>query len=127
MTALPMIVAPNLTFEDDSLGGIVTRVLARLAAKGCGVQGVYVDNWQASSRPDTVRLRGWSVDVVESTEGDPLDQAVIGSVEIMETEKVHLTLVRGHRTPVRETRRHFAIGFSGGHPLLARLGLQDLA
>lgn len=121
MNANPNIVAPNTTIADDSLDNIASRVVARVRAAGFGIQGVYVDDWSGSQRIDIVRLRGWSVDVVRSPAGDPLDQDVIGSIEIMETENVHMTKYRGVGVPVRTTARHFAIGYSGaGGAELAR-------
>jgi hypothetical protein len=126
MTTNPTISAPNTDIVDDSLSQIASRVVARIKAKGLGVQGVYVDDWSGSHRSDIVRLRGWSIDVVPSNEGDPLDQPLVGAVEIMETENVHMTKYRGVGVPVRTTARHFSIGYAGDVVALkALLGVRD--
>ena len=121
MTTPATITAPNTTLVDDSLNQIASRVVARIRARGLGVQGVYVDDWGFSTREDIRRARGWSVDVVPSPEGDLLDQQVVGSVEILETEVVHFTKRRGIGVPLRSTRMHFVIGYSGDVPALKSL------
>jgi len=121
MTTRPTIHAPNTSIEDDSLKQVASRVVARIKAKGLGVQGVYVDDWSAGVRSDVIRVRTWSVDVVPTQEGDPLDQSVVGSVEIVETVNVHFTKYRGVGAPVRSVHPHFTIGYSGDVAELQRL------
>ena len=126
MNANPMILAPNTSIVDDSLSQIASRVVARIRAKGLGVQGVYVDDWSFSTRDDVRRFRGWSVDVVRDGAGDPLAQEVVGSVEITEKEVVHMTKYRGVGVPVRTTAMHFSIGYSGDvDAVKALIGVRD--
>lgn len=116
MNANPNIVAPNTTIEDDSIGQIASRVVARIRAKGLGIQGVYVDDWSNTLRADAPKVRQWSVDVVLDGASDPDAQTVVGSVEIIETLNVHSYGVRGiaaANATINHHRRHFSIGYSG--------------
>ena len=67
MSQLPTVTAPNYTFTDDTRDALLTRVVARLVAKGCTIENISCDGWEvvhyAASRGKAPFNRLWMIDV----------------------------------------------------------------
>jgi hypothetical protein len=119
--SLPLLVAPNTEIVDDTPNALLSRVVARIQAKGAGVQGIYTDGWTGNSRV-------WMIDVTPSA--DDLDTDALGAVTVHEKRiRVPMPVARGIAVGNRgwTTKVTTAVGFyaeNGGttEALRTRLG-----
>jgi hypothetical protein len=83
---LPTVVAPNTTITDDTTNQILSRLVARLAAKGAKLENIAVDGWAQTARGtrwNGRHQRRWFVDATIRGEGGA---EVWGCIVIVETE-----------------------------------------
>ena len=67
--------APNATIVDDTPNALLSRVVAKVLAKGLHVVGVYGGDWEATR--EAGRTRQYEVDVACTVDGEPIGQVLV--------------------------------------------------
>lgn len=66
---------------DDSVGKLFSRTVARLNAKGVGIDYIFVDEWHIPSSGDVTGSRTWTIDVCDE-KGERA-----GEIQVVETRR----------------------------------------